>query len=76
MCSLNSHSMVQLAGHLRAEGIKVQRTRIRASLRRVDPDGVLHRGSVARVTRRRQYSCAGPNHVWHIDGHHKLIRYG
>nr|XP_029132269.1 uncharacterized protein LOC114919795 [Labrus bergylta]XP_029132270.1 uncharacterized protein LOC114919795 [Labrus bergylta]XP_029132271.1 uncharacterized protein LOC114919795 [Labrus bergylta] len=27
------------------------------------------------VTRRRQYSVPGPNSLWHIDGHHKLIRW-
>ena len=27
-----------------------------------------------RVLRRRQYSVPGPNSLWHIDGHHKLIR--
>lgn len=27
-----------------------------------------------RVLRRRQYFVPGPNSLWHIDGHHKLIR--
>lgn len=25
---------------------------------------------------RREYNVAGPHHLWHMDGHHKLIRYG
>ena len=25
---------------------------------------------------RRVYNVAGPHHLWHMDGHHKLIRYG
>lgn len=25
---------------------------------------------------RRVYNVAGPHHLWHHDGHHKLIRYG
>jgi hypothetical protein len=25
---------------------------------------------------RRVYNVPGPNHLWHMDGHHKLIRYG
>lgn len=25
---------------------------------------------------RREYRVNGPHHLWHIDGNHKLIRYG
>jgi len=25
---------------------------------------------------RRRYSVPRPNHLWHIDGHHKLIQWG
>ena len=27
-------------------------------------------------TYRRVYNVPGPHHLWHNDGHHKLIRYG
>ena len=27
-------------------------------------------------TYRRVYNVPGPQHLWHNDGHHKLIRYG
>ena len=63
-------SMVQ--GHLLANGVKVQR-RIRESLQRIDPVGVLHRWQ--QTINRRSYSVPGPNSLWHINGHHSLIRW-
>ncbi len=70
--SLVGYSMVQ--GHLRNMGIKVQRDRIRASIKRVDPRNSRLRW--ATVVSRRSYSVAGPNSLWHIDGHHSLITWG
>ena len=61
-------------GRLRAQGIHVQRERVRESLRRVDPSGVDSR--MRRVLRRRTYHVESPNSLWHIDGYHKLIRWG
>ena len=61
-------------GRLRAQGVHVQRERIRESMRRVDPSGVQAR--MTRVLKRRTYSVDSPNALWHIDGHHKLIRWG
>ncbi|KAL0061188.1 hypothetical protein AAF712_012008 [Marasmius tenuissimus] len=63
-----------LAGHLASAGIKVQRERIRKSLARVDPIGQAIREKEA--TERRDYRVPRPNASWHIDGHHKLIRWG
>lgn len=60
-------------GHLARQNIRLQRTRIRASIHRIDPEGTAIRRSIA--VRRRIYHAAGPNFVWHIDGHHKLIKY-
>ena len=60
-------------GELRRRGKLVTRSRYRESLRRVDPIGVVQRW--ASVCRRRKYSVYGPLALWHIDGHHKLIRY-
>ncbi|PIK37126.1 hypothetical protein BSL78_26040 [Apostichopus japonicus] len=60
-------------GLLASKGIKVQRQRLRQSLRRVDPQGVERRK--ATTLHRRQYHVEGPNSVWHIDGNHKLIRW-
>lgn len=62
-----------LAGHLCTLGYHLQRARIRDSLYRVDPWGVEERSR--RVLHRRKYTVAGPNSLWHIDGHHKLIRW-
>ena len=59
-------------GHLRSRGIKVQQHRVRASMRRVDPEGTLIRWMTA--IHRRKYYVKGPNSLWHIDGYHKLIR--
>ena len=58
---------------LREKGIKVQRMRLRDSIHRVDNAGVeiRKRGRL----RRRAYNVKGPNHLWHIDTNHKLIRW-
>ena len=62
-----------LKGHLAALGHRIQERRIRDSLKRVDPIGVMSRW--IQSIRRRTYSVPGPNMLWHIDGNHKLIRY-
>ncbi len=64
---------VMICGYLMAEGIRVPRSRVRASIHRVDPVGVEERRR--RAVRRRVYTVPHPNHVWHIDGNHKLIRW-
>lgn len=28
------------------------------------------------VIKRRKYKVPRPNYLWHMDGHHKLIRWG
>ena len=63
---------VMAEGHLRAEGIKVRRSALRASLLRDDPAGVAERRRTQ--LRHREYDNPGPNYVWHIDGNHKLVR--
>jgi hypothetical protein len=60
-------------GHLRARGIFISRSRVRASIHRLDPLNTAIRRMV--TIRRRVYYAEGPNSVWHIDGHHKLIRW-
>ena len=40
---------------------------------RVDPINVSMRRM--RVIHRRTYNVPGPNALWHIDGHHSLIRW-
>ena len=60
-------------GHLAQRNIHVPRFRVRASIHRVDPVNTALRRSIA--IRRRVYHSEGPNAVWHIDGHHKLIKW-
>jgi hypothetical protein len=63
----------QMYGHLLSMGHRIQQARIRESQRRVDPCGTALRR--LRVLNRRQYSVPGPLSLYHIDGHHKLIRF-
>ena len=60
-------------GHLRQRGIRVTQARIRNSMHRVDPEGVVLRWREA--IQRRKYTVSSPLALWHIDGNHKLIRY-
>ena len=64
---------VMMAGHLTRIGIRISRARLRASIHRVDPDGVVERSRCA--IKRRVYSVPHANYVWHIDSNHKLIRW-
>ena len=61
-------------GHISSLGMKVQRDRVRACLRRFDPQNSRLRW--ATVITRRTYSVPGPRSLWHIDGHHSLINWG
>jgi hypothetical protein len=56
---------VMIAGHLARIGVHVTRVRLRASIHRTDPHGVVERGR--HVIRRRVYSVPYANYVWHID---------
>ena len=60
-------------GMLRAQGIKVQRQRVREALFAADPNGVQLR--LRRVLHRRVYNVEAPNSLWHVDGYHKLVRW-
>ena len=62
-----------MIGHLHQFGITLPRSRIRACVHRVDPINTAIRRSV--TVRRRVYCVSGPNALWHIDGHHKLIKW-
>ena len=57
---------IMVADHLLKQGIRVQCAKLRESIHRIDPHGVVERRSVA--VRRREYHAKGPNEVWHIDG--------
>ena len=64
---------VMMQGHLRKLNIHVRRQDLRASIHRVDEANIQRRR--AKVVKRRVYSVDHPNSVWHLDGHHKLIRW-
>ena len=57
-------------GRLKAMGFNVSQTRISSSYRRVH--GPPRNWSENRRIRRRQYTVAGVNSVWHQDGQHGL----
>lgn len=63
----------QMQGFLLSYGHRIQQSRIRESQRRVDPQGAIIRR--LNVLNRREYSVPAPLSLYHIDGHHKLIRY-
>lgn len=63
-----------LVGFLRSRGLRIQKARVISSISRVDPLGRVLHGRTA--IRRRKYEVARPNSLWHLDGHHKLIRWG
>ncbi|KAL0565395.1 hypothetical protein V5O48_016624, partial [Marasmius crinis-equi] len=65
-----------LVGHIRAAyNMRVQRSRVYDSVKRVDGLRILVEESSARILR-KPYHVKRPNALWHIDGHHKLILWG
>ena len=70
----NSHSgRHSYEGYLHSAGLHIQQTCVWESLRRVDSKGMDRRFRLA--VHRRRYNVPMPNSLWHIDGHHKLIRW-
>jgi hypothetical protein len=61
-------------GYLRSRGLKIQHNHVMLSMRRIDGLGRVLRHR--QVTQRRKYTAKRPNAIWHVDGHHKLIRWG
>jgi hypothetical protein len=61
-------------GHLKSLGVDVSREKVRSTLKIIDPEGTEMRKS--KPIKRRMYHSNGVHHVWHMDGWHKLIRYG
>ena len=59
-------------GGLRARKLKIQQTRVRESIARVNPVTSAVRSHSFKIIRRK-YSVPCPNALWHIDGDHKLI---
>ena len=63
-----------MQGYLRRLNHRVQQGRVRESMARTDPQGVILSIWCHTVVR-RTYSVQSPNALWHIDGNHCLIRY-
>ena len=59
---------------LRSREIHVPRHRVRDIIRRIDPINTALRWRAMHP--RYQYDVPGPNALWHIDGLHRLIRWG
>ena len=64
---------VLIQGQLLSMGVRVPRQALRDSIHRVDHQNVASRRHS--VVRRRVYSVPFPNSVWHIDSHHKMVRW-
>ncbi|XP_014237102.1 uncharacterized protein LOC106659200 [Trichogramma pretiosum] len=54
--------------------LTMKRDTILKYLRIIDPEGIEARSRYR--LKRRQYSLSGPNHLWHVDGHDKLKKFG
>ena len=65
--------LVMVQGYLQSRGVQVQRYRVRQSVARNDP--IRQKVRWHQPLTRRTYSVPGPNALWHIDGHHSLIRW-
>ena len=63
----------RMTGLLLGRGLRLQQVRIRESMRRVNPEGVLLRALELNALHRRCYQVMGPLSLWHIDGNHKVI---
>ena len=63
-----------LIGFLRWHGLRLQKSRIRSSIDRVDQLGRTLRERTA--IQRCKYKVTRSNYLWHMDGHHKLILWG
>lgn len=61
-------------GYLRSIGLRIQQKRVKECIRRIDP--FFGRLRWATVIHRRSYNVRAPNSLWHIDGHHSLVKYG
>jgi hypothetical protein len=61
-----------MSGYIARLGHQVQQCRIREAMARTDPEGLISRWCT--TIHRRCYSVSSPNALWHIDGHHRLIR--
>ncbi|CAD6934661.1 unnamed protein product, partial [Tilletia caries] len=60
-------------GALRSQGLRISRARLRRIVQATDP--ISQNPRWARHLKRRQYYVPFVNSLWHMDGHHKLIKW-
>ena len=61
-----------ISSYFRSKNYHIQRSRAQASINPVDPSKTAIGWGA--LVRRRTYYVPWPNSLWHIDGHHALIR--
>lgn len=61
---------IQLMSFLNTSGYHCTYANLIDSMHRVDSEGCEHRRR--KILKRRVYEVEGPNHLWHVDGNHKL----
>jgi hypothetical protein len=66
--------LTYMIGFLRSHGLRVQKWRVQLALRRVDGLGQLLHNHEA--INHQKYTFPRSNYLWHLDGHHKLIKWG
>ena len=65
-----------MIGYISSQKVRVQRSRIRQAIARVDPAGLaLRKERLHLRIKRRVYSVPHAHSMWHLDGNHKLIRW-
>ncbi|XP_060587542.1 uncharacterized protein LOC132743043 isoform X2 [Ruditapes philippinarum] len=64
-------------GHLKSVDVRIQISRVREAIKRVDPCAVAVRRLFMQHYRikRRRYNVEAPMALWHVDTNHKLIRW-
>ncbi|KAF8225256.1 hypothetical protein L208DRAFT_1307017, partial [Tricholoma matsutake] len=55
-------------------GLRVQKRRVRVTLWHIDGLGQVLHNHVA--IDHQKYTVPRSNYLWHLDGHHKLIKWG
>ena len=63
---------IMVPGHLVAREIDVQRNRVRRAIHEIDPSVSMRKRP---PINQRIYFVPCPNHLWKIDGNHKMIRW-
>ena len=63
-------------GHLFSQGINVTWIRVRDTIWKIDPQGIVNRSVNRPINTRRIYNVPGSLALMPIDGNHKLIRWG